>query len=272
MRIIGSNESSKLHRAFTLVELLVVIAIIATLAGMLLPALAKAKHQGYKAKCLSNLHQVGLALRMYVDDYGSFPPGAKSQFDAKVTFNSGNSDLLYGNFPGGADGKAGGIAATNRLLNPYVSAPRLFSCPADRGFIDLHQPCFDSFGTSYRFNWFLEDEYWNNPGIAEDPVYNLGMKKESWVPDPSRFISIHEYAAWPWNDNGEVWVTQWHNAENSGKMFRFGTLKSDRDKLVAPVAFVDGHAQLCDFSATILKNPRRGLEPGKDWMWYKPGK
>ncbi|MSU37039.1 MAG: type II secretion system protein [Pedosphaera sp.] len=62
------------RQGFTLIELLVVIAIISILASMLLPALSRAKEASRKARCLSNLRQMGLGMMMYAEDNSGFIP------------------------------------------------------------------------------------------------------------------------------------------------------------------------------------------------------
>jgi len=77
MESIGSPHPERhrlAKRGFTLIELLVVIAIIAILMSLLLPSLTRAKTAAQHVSCLSNLHQIGLAIHMYAEDFEGYIP------------------------------------------------------------------------------------------------------------------------------------------------------------------------------------------------------
>jgi prepilin-type N-terminal cleavage/methylation domain-containing protein/prepilin-type processing-associated H-X9-DG protein len=125
------QRTGALQDAFTLIELLVVIAIIAILAALLLPALNRTKAAGQSALCLSNLRQLQLGWRMYVDDNNDWlPPNISrmSGFDYVNMTNNRSVPWVLGNAQ--LDTNTANIQAG--VLSRYVGAAGVYRCPADK--------------------------------------------------------------------------------------------------------------------------------------------
>jgi len=130
----GCSFRQRRPAAFTLIELLVVIAIIAILAGMLLPALSKAKTRSEGTGCLSNLRQLQLCWRLYVDDHnGVMPPSNDVTPDGQMyrgvepswAVGDGVHDLTTSNLMRG-------------VLYPYNKSVGIYRCPADKNTVANH--------------------------------------------------------------------------------------------------------------------------------------
>lgn len=123
----------KSNIGFTLVELLVVITIIGLLASLLLPVLGRAKEAARATACLSNLHQIGLALQLYVSDNNNKLPVMRDR-------------------PVEGNGVTNNLPAPDTVLSNHLGTVRVLRCPSDR------KQIFEQTGSSYSWNSLLNGQ------------------------------------------------------------------------------------------------------------------
>jgi len=140
----GSDRQRAGDVAFTLVELLVVISIIALLAGLILSALSSAKASSRSAACIGNLHQIGIALQIYVDANNNRLPTMR---DASTDTNAPPTNPL---------------PTVNMVLPTELGNINVLRCPADQKGI------FEATGSSYSWNSLLN-------GKKADSLTVMGM-------------------------------------------------------------------------------------------------
>ena len=195
--------------AFTLIELLVVIAIIAILASMLLPALSRAKLKAQDTRCISQLRQCGVAMQLYLPDFGEhfFWASTNVSLDGMEWFvwaGRTNNNL--------STAQAGIFNRMDRPLNHYGLNESVATCPRDQGRADtLPHTLFEWVGNSYMFNAI------GYPTVAG----GLDGQKSSAVVSASRTVLFADnVVVFPQNPKG------WHKQAPAGY-----------------VLFVDGHSE-----------------------------
>jgi prepilin-type N-terminal cleavage/methylation domain-containing protein/prepilin-type processing-associated H-X9-DG protein len=219
------------RKGFTLLELLVVIGIIAVLISILLPALSRARDQGHKAVCMSNLRQLGTAMYMYTEDNSGYYPAS-----AGVDKGATPEDWLH--WEASRDIK-------NSALAKYVGGrPELFRCPADNYTSRVRTLSRGQYYYSYTMNYYFTS-WTNNPmGHSERPKYTkvrrpatkiLLVEEQLGTLDDGNF---HPWFGDPWPNRLST-----RHEKNSDASDVVSAADTTYDGYRGNVAFADGHVE-----------------------------
>ena len=266
-------------KGFTLIELLVVVAIISILASLMLPALANGKAQARGMTCVNNLRQIGLAVRMYVDDFDSrYPP-------ASVTETNGQLKSVRMTL-GGRDPQERFIrwfpSARVRPLYSYLPPSEVFKCPMDKGqqqvFMDQDEPTkpsnFSTVGCSYHYNGgmpaFVVDSSFRG-GFKRGYGGGVALKSEGWPPQPEKYILMNEAPAMVHSVGVKAKIhSPWYQWHRSVVRSDIEDVRYARHRFISPILFAAGNVAIHNFSKSLTTDPYYPYEETKAWIWYKP--
>lgn len=199
-------------KKFTLIELLVVISIIAILAGMLLPALNKARNKGHAINCMNNLKQSGIGFLGYIDDYGDFFPNVHGgSYGAPVTTPANTTPFLE----------------WHDYLLPYGMKPSFLRCHND--------PAVKS---GFDANWDKRPSYMYNGIFAF-------AKRINTLRNPSNTIILSERG-----DEGDALNHSGYPGFLAPNAWE-DDVKKDRHGNQSNYLYCDGHAKARKFEETV---------------------
>jgi prepilin-type N-terminal cleavage/methylation domain-containing protein/prepilin-type processing-associated H-X9-DG protein len=240
-------------RGFTLIELLVVIAIIAILAGLLLPALARAKARAQQIQCLNNARQVGLGMQLYIGDSSDIYAGAASG----NAYGPHLEDWIYWRVPPYTP-TINGVHMTLdkspliQMLSTGAST-NIFRCPTDRIDTDRISLALSGDGPyfySYEMTSYDLDSSDSNPGFTTI-IQTSGVThpfKTSEVRNPSGKILVAEPVATLSANDAPSCDTTW--VAQCGRWQPFNTTQTAlnnyltvRHNQKSDATFADGHGE-----------------------------